>query len=199
MSQVILSIVVLLSGCGISVAADASKESPKAASSQARVKEFVRWLMKDGKDRVLLPGRGASLFDFPVDGVASKAWATGHSNPMRMCSLVLEKSDEGKEPKATCFVLEQQIVFPENHSSKTWHFRYRLDGTLDRAFYHDGAVDENGKAVVGSAVNTPQDAQDPEVQAKAKEELDFWLAKAHELTHKTTAKAETAPAASKSE
>jgi hypothetical protein len=201
MYRAIFVVVVLLSNFGSAFAGDAAKQvTPSVKYKEAlKVKEFVRWLLKDGKERVLMPGRGASLLDLPEGGVPSKARASGNSNPVHMCSLALDKNSDADKPKPTCFLLYVADLHPEQRNTKAWNFRYRLDGVLEKAVLTDGTLDENGKPVVGSAVDSVQDIKDPEIQAKAKEELEYWLAKAYELTHKTTAKPETAPAASKSE
>jgi hypothetical protein len=174
------------------------KKTPQVKDSLT-LKEFVQWLLKDGKDRNLVPGKRAALLDLPEDGVPTKAWGTGRSNPFHSCSLIIDKDSDTKKPRPLCIVIAKEHHHPEQQQSEGWEFRFRTDGSLERALSYSAQIDSEGKPVLGSAVNTSQDVTAPDVQAKAREELNFWLAKSYELTHKTAAKAEAAPAAAKSE
>ncbi|MBI3552710.1 MAG: hypothetical protein HY077_09330 [Elusimicrobia bacterium] len=190
MRQLIVAVIYLVLFSGLSSAADSAAGSPARVRktiprNTLSVEEFRRWLLKEGKDRFEFGDRRAPLLNLPTSGVATKAWATGHSNPFHMCNLVVDPSSDGTTPKAVCIVLTSTRRDPEQHKAKDWVFRFLLDGSLEKAFTSIGDIDAQGAPVLGSGVLSEGNVKDPEIKQKAREELNFWLAKAYELTKKS--------------
>lgn len=185
---ILAAIAVSLLSSGV-LAADSSPARSPAKGSDASahslsVKEFTNWLLKSGRDRFDFGDRGAAFLDLPAAGVPTKAWATGWTKPFHMCSLVIDPKSDTEKPKTVCLILRIGDQDREQHKGWDTFFRVRLDGSLERAVDVVGILGDDGKGVPGSGVFTAQDVKDAEVQAKAREELKFWLARAYDLSKK---------------
>lgn len=95
------------------------------------------------------------------------------------CSVVYEESPEATEyggKRPICIVLEVSKRSTQDTEGK--FYRLSLNGQLEQVIHAHGKIDENGKAVRGSAVNTTADINSPEVKkAFAAEMADVrqWL------------------------
>ena len=102
-----------------------------------------------------------------------------------MCSVVIGQGPAAHRP--VCLVLVTAQNYADNRKTKDWFFRFNLSGTLEKAVSGVGENDKDGKPVEGSAVDSPQDIKDPDVQERAQQELKFWLERGRALAKKESA------------
>lgn len=163
----------------------------EAGPEALTIEQFIQWLLDTGRDRIDFDNRSAKPLKLPRGGVRNKArGAPSKQNAdkaYRASHLVIKKSRFRKKIKPKCLILLKTKEYYKTRKAKEWFFRFNLDGSLERAFSALGEVDEQGKRVRASSVNTVQDVADPDVQEKAQAELDFWFKRAARLIAKKKA------------
>lgn len=184
----LILLTVLLLASTTTFAADAEvaqgQIKKRKISPEVNLQQFIKLVLKKGRDWTLFADQRGPLLGFPNDGVPSKALAQNGApdesgNPAHMCNVVLETN--AGEGKPVCLVLQTTTEFPDQKKNKDWYFRFGLDGSLQKAVTAIGLIDENGGFVAHSGTRTPQDIRDPEVQALAQKELKFWLKAAYAM------------------
>ena len=172
--------------------ASASAAGRAKARGSVTVNDLVQFVVRKGRDWTLFPKKTlAPLLGLPDEGGPAKALAE-NGTPAHMCAVVVDKSDEGGKP--VCVVLSTSQDFEDNRKTKSWQFRFDLNGTLEKAFSEVGENDDQGHAIEGSAEVSAHDIRDPDIQKSAQQELKFWLARARELMKASPAAAKKAAA-----
>lgn len=91
-----------------------------------------------------------------------------------MCRVAINEGWGGKI-KPQCVLLHWAKDYLEEGRTVDYHFRFNLKGKIEKAVRVVAKINPDGSPIVGSAVNSPQDIDDPEIKERAQAELDYWL------------------------
>lgn len=175
------------------------KDSVKDTKNE--FKQIVDFMMQNGQDSqykesmapVLgLPGAR------PVKGDNIRSKKFDKKRGGLNCAVAYEESPEAAEyagKRPICIVLEVPKLSGQEQENR--YYRLNLDGQLEKAVLSRYKRDENGKVIRGSAVNTDEDINSPEVKkALAAEMADVrqWLKQQKKVAKKATASAAKSPA-----
>ncbi len=165
------------------------KDSVK--DTQNEFKQIVDFMMRNGIDSrygenlgpvVGLPGAR------PAKGNNIRSREYGKERGLLNCDVAYDESPEATEydgKRPICVFVQTSKVSGQNKESR--YFRLSLDGRLERVILGRSKLDENGKGIRGSAVNTDEDINSPEVKkALAAEMADLrqWLKQQKKLVAK---------------
>lgn len=173
-----------------------SQPSAETASApSATVNDIVNMALEVGEDRVDFKDRGAPYLGFKEKhGIRNRGGGVkAKSTPdmaTRSCHVALKETRRDLQPQ--CIILTWLKVYPEDKHSVEYAFRFDLAGKLEKAFRSTGKITETGEGVKGSAILTALKVKDPEVQQRAREELDFWLKRTAKYLAKKRAKEQAA-------
>lgn len=154
-----------------------SRAGDAAEASPASLEALGRQMMSDG-----LPNRIPSPIaealglepDAPVHyaGVSQEQASDRQSHSLSVLVEVSTTTPRRAIRPVGVVFLTDRIV---GRQSDSYYYRSSVDGTLDRAIFIDGQVDEAGRGVKGSGKITQEDIGTPAVKKRFQHEIDLWL------------------------